>query len=104
MFATEQWVVADTTIPKMGKLVLFGVLELDDANGTRNFEIKCTYLIIMGGRLIVGWPDKPFLGRALILLEGRHSTSPYPVSSGPPVGSKAIGKHSPSQKSKHFSF
>lgn len=89
---SDQWVVADMALPRMGKLVLYGVLELDDANGTRNFELNCTYIIILGGRLIIGWPDKPFLGQALILLEGEHSTPPYPTTSGPPVGSKAIGR------------
>ncbi|XP_061168814.1 fibrocystin-L-like [Saccostrea echinata] len=87
----DQWVVADTDLPAMGKLVLFGTLELDDANGTRNFVLNCTYIVILGGRLIIGWPDKPFLGRALILLNGEHSTPPYPMNSGPQVGSKAIG-------------
>lgn len=92
----DQWVVADTALPRMGKLVLYGVLELDDANGTRNFELNCTYIVILGGRLIIGWPDKPFLGQALILLEGEHSTRPYPTTSGPPVGSKAIGREAQS--------
>ncbi|XP_062574409.1 fibrocystin-L-like [Saccostrea cucullata] len=87
----DQWVVADTDLPAMGKLVLYGTLELDDANGTRNFVLNCTYIIILGGRLIVGWPDKPFLGQALILLNGEHSTPSYPITSGPQVGSKAIG-------------
>lgn len=80
----------------MGKLVLYGVLELDDANGTRNFELNCTYIVILGGRLIIGWPDKPFLGQALILLQGEHSTPYFRTTSGPPLGSKAIGREAQS--------
>jgi hypothetical protein len=85
-------VVADIALPSMGKLVIYGVLELDGTNGTKNFVLNCTYIIIMGGRLIVGWPDNPFPGQVLILLNGEHSTPRYPTTSGPPVGSKAIGR------------
>lgn len=91
VWLSGQWVVADIELPSMGKLVLYGVLELDGTNGTKNFVLNCTYIVILGGRLIVGWPDKPFPGKALILLHGEHSTPRYPTTSGPPVGSKAIG-------------
>lgn len=82
----------------MHKLVIYGALELDHGNITqtgsyRDFTINVTYLMILGGRLIIGWEDKPFLGNVLILLNGNHATPTYPLSSGPAIGSKAIGKY-----------
>lgn len=90
---TGKWVVADTTLPQMGTLVLYGTLELDHNNGTRDFVINCTYLVIFGGRLIVGYPAKPYLSNLLISLQGDHSTNSYAGVSGPPIGSKAIGNY-----------
>lgn len=84
--------VADTTLPQMGTLLLYGTLELDHNNGTRDFVLNCTYLIILGGRLIAGYPDKPYLSNLLISLQGDHSTNPYAGFSGPPIGSKVIGQ------------
>lgn len=91
-FSVGKWVVADTTLPQMGTLLLYGTLELDHNNGTRDFVLNCTYLIILGGRLIAGYPDKPYLSNLLISLQGDHSTNPYAGFSGPPIGSKVIGQ------------
>ena len=57
------------------------------------YEINADNIIIMGGRLIIGWPDDPFDGLASIVLSGDVS-SPYyvPAGDGPTIGSKAIGK------------
>lgn len=85
--------VADTTLPQMGTLLLYGTLELDHNNGTRDFVINCTYLVIFGGRLIAGYPAKPYLSNLLISLQGDHSTNSYAGVSGPPIGSKAIGNY-----------
>lgn len=90
---TGKWVVADTTLPQMGTLVIYGTLELDHNNGTRDFVINCTYLVIFGGRLIAGYPAKPYLSNLLISLQGDHSTNSYAGVSGPPIGSKAIGNY-----------
>ena len=53
----DRWVVADMELPKMNKLELKGTLELDDTGLSFTLEVK--YLVIKGGRLIVGWPNKP---------------------------------------------
>ncbi|XP_062600839.1 fibrocystin-L-like [Saccostrea cucullata] len=86
----DQWVVGDIAIPRMEKLVLYGVLELDDNNGNRDFEIRCKYIVIYGGRLIIGWPDKPFLSNVLVILEGDKQTENYEQDSGPTIGAKVL--------------
>lgn len=88
-----KWVVGDIALPRMEKLVLYGVLELDDDNGARDFELRCKYIIILGGRLIIGWPNKPFLANALVILEGNKQTDYYEQDSGPTIGSKVLGKY-----------
>lgn len=54
----------------MEKLILYGVLELDDDGGSRDFELRCKYIIIRGGRFIIGWLDKLFFVNVLVILEG----------------------------------
>ena len=88
----DTWVLVNTTISKLGTLLLEGTLEFQN-NPDANYELNADYIIIMGGRLIIGWPDDPFLGLASIILRGNHSSSYYtPVGSGPTIGSKAIGE------------
>lgn len=88
----DKWVVGDTILPHMEKLVLYGVLELDDNDGNRNFELRCKYIVILGGRLIIGWPNKPFLANALVILEGDRQTEYFEQNSGPTIGSKVLGE------------
>lgn len=88
----DKWVVGDTTLPQMEKLVLYGVLELDDDDGSRNFELRCKYIIIHGGRLIIGWPNKPFLANARVILKGDRQTKYFEQNSGPTIGAKVLGK------------
>ncbi|KAK3107766.1 hypothetical protein FSP39_021797 [Pinctada imbricata] len=70
----DTWILADVTLPNIHTLVLYGTLELDSANGTRDFVLNCTYIVILGGRLVVGTPTEPFLSNAHIILNGDHST------------------------------
>jgi hypothetical protein len=79
-------------LPQMRKLVLYGVLELDHNGGTRDFVLNCTYIVILGGRLVAGYPNAPYLSNLLISLHGEHGTSEYAGVSGPPIGSKVIGQ------------
>ncbi|XP_046549966.1 LOW QUALITY PROTEIN: fibrocystin-L-like [Haliotis rubra] len=83
------WIVADEeSIPTLGTVVIIGALEFDNvATKTFNFRAK---MIVVYGRLVIGWPDKPFLGQANIFLSGSHSSPPYPVEDGPPAGAKGI--------------
>ncbi|KAL5019598.1 hypothetical protein ScPMuIL_002490 [Solemya velum] len=91
----DMWIIADTRIPWLGKLLVYGYLELEDEDeesGTiRDFEVHATYIYIRRGRLIIGWPDRPFRGQVLISLQGSHETPDYPVIDGPNVGSAGIG-------------
>ena len=89
---TETWVVVNSSINRLGVLLLEGVLELADYP-MADYEINADHIIIMGGRLIIGWPDDPFNGLARIVLRGNGS-SPYYVANGdgPIIGGKAIGK------------
>ena len=90
------WVVADTVLPKMNKLIIYGTLEIDDqkdpATGrVREFVLEATYIYIRG-RLLAGWEDSPFTGKLDILLNGNHQTVNYPREDGPVIGSKVIGR------------
>ena len=80
-----------TQISKLGVLLLEGVLEFYDHPGAV-YEIEADHIIILGGRLIIGWSDNPFDGLASITLRGNHSTDYFIPGDGPTVGAKAIGK------------
>ncbi|XP_072027284.1 LOW QUALITY PROTEIN: fibrocystin-L-like [Amphiura filiformis] len=89
MILPGAYVVADTDLPVMRKLFIYGTLELDD---TRDFNITATYILIQGGRLIIGYSEEePFTHNVHILLEGNHFTEDIPLPNGPNLGSKAIG-------------
>nr|XP_014351910.1 PREDICTED: fibrocystin-L [Latimeria chalumnae] len=96
------WVVADTDIPSLHRLTIYGVLELEDeitGNGTaarnaspyRKIVLNATYISIQGGRLIGGWIDEPFKGELDIVLRGSHATPEWPLPNGPNQGSKVLG-------------
>ncbi|XP_072025340.1 fibrocystin-L-like [Amphiura filiformis] len=82
------WMVADTDLPKMGKLFIYGTLELDP---TRDFVLDAVQILIQGGHFIAGWKDQPFTRNGKIILRGRHSTPEIVLPSGPVLGSKALG-------------
>ena len=82
----------NSSIDRLGVLLLEGVLEFNDYY-MAEYEINADHIIIMGGRLIIGWPDDPFDGLVNIVLRG-NASSPYYVAGGdgPTIGAKAIGK------------
>ena len=83
--------VVEAPIAKLGTLLLEGVLEFNnDLDAV--YHIEADYIVIRGGRLIIGWPDEPFLGQASITLRGNHDTPYFVPGEGPDLGSKAIGK------------
>lgn len=87
----ETWVLVNmTAISKLGTLVIEGVLEFADTPGAV-YNIEADFIIIRGGRLIIGWPDDPFDGLATITLRGNHSSPYFNAGTGPTLGSKAIG-------------
>lgn len=56
------WVVADVAFPRINKLVLVGNLEMDhkkipNTDNYRDFTLEVNFIIIQGGRLVVGWED-----------------------------------------------
>ena len=85
-----RWIVGDEAIPSLDYMVIWGTLELDH-DLQFDVELNVKYLFIQGGRLIIGWNDKPFLGHAQIVLRGSHATPEWPTSYGAPVGAKVLG-------------
>nr|XP_010954142.1 fibrocystin-L isoform X1 [Camelus bactrianus] len=92
------WIVADTDIPPMERLIIWGVLELEDkhnvgATGSSYGKVvlNATYISLQGGRLIGGWEDNPFKGELQIVLRGSHSTPEWALPEGPNQGSKVLG-------------
>ena len=54
------WVVADIDFPRINYLILEGNLEIDQGTGPDNynsFTLEVNFIIIKGGRLVVGWED-----------------------------------------------
>lgn len=85
-------VVNGTSINKLGTLLIEGTLEFLDTPGAV-YDIEADFIVIKGGRMIIGWPDDPFDGLATITLRGNHSSAYFNPGTGPTLGSKAIGKH-----------
>ncbi|XP_012578380.1 PREDICTED: fibrocystin-L [Condylura cristata] len=91
------WMVADKDIPPMERLIIWGILELEDKHvGTeessyRKVVLNATYIFVQGGRLIGGWEDNPFKGELQIVLRGNHSTPEWALPEGPNQGSKVLG-------------
>ncbi|XP_042639560.1 fibrocystin-L [Orycteropus afer afer] len=92
------WIVADTDIPPIERLIIWGVLELEDTynvgaakSSYRKVVLNATYISLQGGRLIGGWEDNPFKGELQIILRGNHSTPDWTLPEGPNQGSKVLG-------------
>ena len=84
-----QYIIVDVALPRLASITIYGGLELLDE---LNHTIEVDYILIAGGRLVVGWPDAPFTNTATFILHGSRS-SPEVIL--PPVGTvlgaKAIG-------------
>ena len=77
-------------LPVMHKLFIYGNLEIEDSMDN---TIEATYILIHGGRLIIGFSESdPFEHDIKILLNGNHYTPDQLLPSGPNLGSKALGK------------
>ncbi|KAJ8313315.1 hypothetical protein KUTeg_009101 [Tegillarca granosa] len=91
---TSKWMVADELFPTMETLIIKGTLEVDadfDGDGNfLNFELRVTYLIIHGGRLIVGWTDNPFPGTMSIILQGTEASPPLNNILHVPITAKSM--------------
>ncbi|WAR05573.1 PKHL1-like protein, partial [Mya arenaria] len=73
-----------------GTLIIEGVLEFNNL-AEAVYNLEADYIVIRGGRLIIGWPEDPFLGLVTITLRGNHDSSYFTPGDGPVLGSKAIG-------------
>ncbi|XP_035665204.1 fibrocystin-L-like [Branchiostoma floridae] len=86
------WMVLGcTNLPRLGQLHIVTVLELwDSTQGyTCDYTLEATHIFVQG-RLVVGWPDEPYLGNVVFSLRGDHTTPDLQLPSGPNVGSKAL--------------
>ncbi|XP_033757813.1 fibrocystin-L-like [Pecten maximus] len=88
----DVWMVADMAIPSFNKVILYGTLEFDHGTSPyRDIDLNATHIIILGGRLIIGWPDAPYLGNAQVILRGDWNTPEYTdLTNAPTVGSKVL--------------
>ncbi|XP_021354106.1 fibrocystin-L-like [Mizuhopecten yessoensis] len=90
----DVWMVADMAIPWFNKVILYGTIEFDHGPTAPycNIDLNATHIIILGGRLIIGWPDAPYLGNSQVILRGNWQTAEYTdLTNAPTVGAKAIG-------------
>jgi hypothetical protein len=87
---SEWWMVADTELPSIRKLIIYGTLELEP---NMDFVLNATYIFVgPDANLIIGWPDQPMEGRVVISLHGDWDTPDMMLQGTPYMGAKAIGK------------
>ncbi|XP_060567723.1 fibrocystin-L-like [Ruditapes philippinarum] len=85
------WVLVNfTNICKLNTLLLYGVLEFVNGHDAA-YTIEAGLIIIKGGRLIIGWPDNPFIGHASIIMYGNDSLSAFNPKTGVLLRRKTIG-------------
>ena len=65
--SSDMYVVVDKAIPRLGKLIINGGLELSDAI---DHMIEVDFLIVDGGSFVIGYPSAPFEHEATIMLYG----------------------------------
>ena len=90
---SDWWMVADTSMPRLYKLIIEGTLEVESQ--AEKVVLEATYVYITG-RLIVGWPDRPYQGEFEMVLNGRHLTPDFTLDGEPldgsPIGAKVLGR------------
>ena len=84
-----QHVMVDVPIPRLASITILGTLELLDE---LNHTVEADYILINGGTLIAGSPEKPFENMATFVLHG-NQLSPEVIlpPRGPVLGAKALG-------------
>ena len=94
----DKWIVIRGPTAVLGKIWIFGGLEFEFApnpnGGFYDFTFIATHIVIVGGRLVVGWEETPFQGTMNFVLKGNHLTPDLPLSRGLNLGAKAIGEAS----------
>ena len=86
----SHYIILNGTIPPLGTLTICGGLELDN---NMDHEIAADFIIIQGGRFVIGYPDTPYprSQTATITLHGNELSPEFERVSGTNVGAKAIG-------------
>ena len=84
-----QYVIVNIAVPRLANITICGGLELLDE---LNHTIEADFILIDGGRLVAGWPERPFQNMATFVLHG-NKFSPEVIlpPRGPILGAKAIG-------------
>ncbi len=77
-------VLLDVSPPVLYVLVLEGNLIFDDTQP--NVHLQANYIIVKGGNLTIGTPDKPYTNKATITLHGKPTALDLPM-----YGAKALG-------------
>ena len=92
LYFSDWWMIPDTPIPRLNKLIIEGTLEVEEQG--EKVVIEATYVYITG-RLIVGWPDRPYQGEFEMILNGNHLTPDFTFDGdqfdGSPIGAKVLG-------------
>jgi hypothetical protein len=84
---TDNLVIASNNITIQGKLVV------DVTKVVTSLKINAKGIFIAGGgEFVIGTPDAPFTGKAIITLEGlRNDPTPFIIDDQTDVGNKVIG-------------
>ncbi|XP_052245987.1 fibrocystin-L-like isoform X3 [Dreissena polymorpha] len=91
LITEDKWIVIKTTTAiELGTVRVEGGLEIDYNSEGVTYEFKVKFLIIIGGRFHVGWPNNPMLGTANIVLLGNAMSPAYTEIEGIAIGNKAI--------------
>ncbi len=85
----NRYVVIDIAVPKLRRLQIEGILELDN---NINHKLEADIIFINGGQLIAGWENDPILTNVEIILNGYKDSLDYKLPNGyDNIGGKAIG-------------
>lgn len=84
------YIVLDIALPPLGRLEILNGATLEVGDG-RDHVIEADFVIILGGRLVAGYPDEPFRSKLKFVLHGSISTQEYRPRRGTAVGAKAMG-------------
>ncbi|KAH9512878.1 Fibrocystin-L [Bulinus truncatus] len=84
-----KWIKVDKSIPKLGKVVIEGVLQFVESEELDVIlDAECIYIL---GRLIAGWNQtSPFKGKLVLRLRSSAPIESPFIKGGPSLGSKFI--------------
>ena len=67
--------------------MVYGVLEFSNEKDT---VLGANRIVVVGGKLVVGWADEPLRVKAHIKLTGSREDKEYTLNDGTTIGSKVI--------------